>query len=541
MAHFTAAVSNASGPIWYRFDAGEIGRQSHIVKDFGLDNTLDWTTISHEGVFAIQVTARELSTGQTAMATRSFELQDLVTDQPVITPTAHPLVFIYSAPPCGAGQRMRVRYQSAEGPAQSTPFRACQPDVSLNFYLAGLQPQTEYSVRHSIESGGNSDTGPILNLRTQDAPSGLPVPSAVQMMRPPLRLGVLLQAPIGSPQVATDLTGNLLWYYPGTVSYITRPEPGGRFFAMVQNATADRTHQLVREFDLVGMTVLETNAARVSEQLVALGRRPITSFHHEARRLPDGNILVLAGVEQIMTDVQGAGDVDVLGDMIVVLDSNLNVVWTWDTFDHLDLTRQSTSHDVCPGGCAAYYLAPNANDWVHGNSVQLTPDGNLLYSSRHQDWLIKIDYQNGAGTGDVLWRLGREGDFLMDSADRSPWFSHQHDPQFLPDNTTIVLFDNGNLRHVDDPSSSSRGQVIQLDQQNRVARLATNVDLGVYAMALGAAQRLPGGNTFFLAGWLPDGTSMAMETDPTGQIVYALKVQALEYRAFRMVSLYTPD
>ena len=31
----------------------------------------------------------------------------------------------------------------------------------------------------------------------------------------------------------------------------------------------------------------------------------------------------------------------------------------------------------------------------------------LLYSSRHQDWLILIDHK----TGDVLWKLGHDGDF----------------------------------------------------------------------------------------------------------------------------------
>ena len=52
----------------------------------------------------------------------------------------------------------------------------------------------------------------------------------------------------------------------------------------------------------------------------------------------------------------------------------------------------------------------------------MTADGNLLYSARHQDWLIKIDYANGAGSGRVIWRLGKDGDFTMRSDDPSPWF-----------------------------------------------------------------------------------------------------------------------
>src|SRR5262249_5782997 len=56
------------------------------------------------------------------------------------------------------------------------------------------------------------------------------------------------------------------------------------------------------------------------------------------------------------------------------------------------------------------------NDWLHDNSVDLTPDGNLLLSSRHRDWLIKIDYRNGEGSGKVIWRLGKDGDFRFDSS-----------------------------------------------------------------------------------------------------------------------------
>ena len=68
------------------------------------------------------------------------------------------------------------------------------------------------------------------------------------------------------------------------------------------------------------MTLLETNAARVNEQLLAMGKRQITAFHHEARPL-EWRLAVLGDVEQILTDVQGPGPVDVVGDMIVVLDT----------------------------------------------------------------------------------------------------------------------------------------------------------------------------------------------------------------------------
>jgi hypothetical protein len=93
---------------------------------------------------------------------------------------------------------------------------------------------------------------------------------------------------------------------------------------------------------------------------------------------------------------------------------------------------------------------------------------------------------------------------------------------------------------VADPSANSRGQVIQLDEQNRVANLILNADLGLYTFALGAAQKLPNGDYHFDVGYLSDGTSTSMEVDPSGNTVYALHAGAPEYRSFRMADLYTP-
>jgi hypothetical protein len=231
--------------------------------------------------------------------------------------------------------------------------------------------------------------------------------------------------------------------------------------------------------------------------------------------------------------------VDVLGDMIIVMDTNLNVVWTWDSFDHLDPARMATLGDTCQAGnCPPTYLAAAPNDWLHGNSVQETPDGNLLYSARSQDWIIKIDYERGQGSGAVLWRLGKDGDFAIDSSDPYPWFSHQHDPQFEPNSSTLTLFDNGNVRNSMNPAATSRGQVLQIDEANRTASVLLNADMGQYSFALGAAQKLPNGDYHFAIGFLPDGTSTDVEVDASGNIVYALHVGAPEYRSFRMRDLY---
>ena len=542
---FDATVSQAgAGPLWYRFRVRPAGGEFRTVRDYGLDSTLDWTASEQEGAYEMEVSVQDKRNRQAANASLIYQFSSRVSGgQPVISPTEHPLVFLYSAPPCPAGSRMRVRFEAPGASGQTTPYKPCSQGLSMNFYLAGMQLDSRYAVRHTVDSGSVSADGPVLDFATASVSPLIAGYSVTQPPPVPAVRGILLQSTLLRGPVATDLYGNLLWYYRGSIT-LTNPETGGSFFGVVQDPLGDTSHQLVRQFDLAGMTIRETNAARVNEQLALLGKRQIGSFHHEARGLPDGKILVLASTERILTDVQDEGPVDVIGDMILVLDRDLQVVWAWDTFDHLDPSRRATLEEVClpmGGGCPTFYLAPRANDWVHGNSLQLTPDGNILYSARHRDWIIKIDYNNGAGSGAILWRLGKEGDFRIDSADPSPWFSHQHDAQFeRGDNSTLIVFDNGNVRRETDDNANSRGQVLRLDEANRTATLLLNADLGDYSRALGAAQRLPNGNYHFDLGLLPNGASRSVEVDPAGKIVYDVQVPVSAYRTFRMWTLYTP-
>jgi hypothetical protein len=180
-------------------------------------------------------------------------------------------------------------------------------------------------------------------------------------------------------------------------------------------------------------------------------------------------------------------------------------------------------------------------DWLHINAVSWSPvDGNLVVSVRHQDWVVKIDYRNGAGDGHTIWRLGQGGDFVVNSTAPNPWFSHQHNAHYI-DNDTLILFDNGNTRRASDPNAHSRGQVWALDEQTMTATLAFNGDLGNYSMALGAAERLSNGNYSFTAGFqgqAPNIFGQSIEVRPDGSKAYVLRVNRMEYRSYRTRTLY---
>src|SRR5258705_13720118 len=99
-----------------------------------------------------------------------------------------------------------------------------------------------------------------------------------------------------------------------------------------------------------------------------------------------------------------------MGDMVVVLDRDFQVTWASDPFDHLYVARGPTLPAVAddPENPPAVVPNPKAIDWVHTNAVSFSSaDSNLVLSLKNQDWVVEIDYRNGAGAGHVVWRLGK--------------------------------------------------------------------------------------------------------------------------------------
>ena len=107
--------------------------------------------------------------------------------------------------------------------------------------------------------------------------------------------------------------------------------------------------------------------------------------------------------------------------------------------------------------------------------------------------------------------------------------------------STIVLFDDGNTRHLTDPNADSRGQELVLNEQTMTATLVVNADLGNYSSALGSAQMLPNGNLAFTSGFLgtaPNYFGQSIEVLPNGTKTYVQQMTGLEYRSYFMSNLY---
>ena len=595
---WTAKASGGTGPYDYRFTTTLSGSSNQIRRDYSNNPKFFWTPASVEGTYTIGVTARDRGAGTSTSTTADYMIV------PALSPSGHAavhstnntLVALFSAPACSVGNSMRVAFH-ASGSQMYTPAQACPGLTSMNFYIAGMYPNTTYNVFWQTlnSSGVVLSHGSTLTFTTGAIPASVALPTAISInpstppdeVNPILWHGYVPRFGTHYSIAASDLYGNFLWYLPYPVSFAPHNEQGGNML-ILQTAQQDPTMpapyaQIAREVDLAGNTVVETNAEIVSEQLVALGTRPINGFHHEARRLPNGNLLLMAANEELVTNAAQCGTTDgnantcdVIGDEVLVLNSNLQLLWAWDAFDatytdangvHNLIDRPAVLGETCTqgqSGCPPFFLAPWANDWLHGNALQLTADGNILISMRHQDWVMKLNYSNGAGDGHIMWRLGLDGDFALTtvgtkgSADLGyPWFSHQHEAEIalggklFNGSEIFTVFDNGNTRlQVFNSMAHSRGQVYAINEKTLTANLNLNSDLGSYSYGHGAAEILPSGNFHFCNGWIgglngPNYTQ-DVETDNNGNIVYYLQTgdgtaqnTTIEYRSYRQADLYT--
>ncbi len=541
----TASASDTdSGDLRYRFRIQPPGGAFAMFTDFAPANSVVWTPTDTDGVYQVEVTVLNRSTLNTQARTTSVTVSSLVTGStPVVTATSHPLVALYSGPACAIGSTMRVRFKlPTDALWQSTALKPCNGSTSMNFLIAGMRASMTYQVRQDVVTGPSIVSGPVLNFATGAVGISVPAHDAILSLKAPSSLTepVTLLGGLGSqgyPAFAVDAALNVIWYAPTTQVYLTRPVPGGGYL-VTYGFTTDLSNSGLRQYDLAGHLVAQTTVERVNDQLTAVGAATVTAFHHEIRKLANGNYLLLAMTE-LASSIQGSPN-DIAADEILVLDSNMQLLWSWNSTLHLDLSRSAVLGETCGNGAAQCVLfnGSTAHDWTHGNSVSLTPDGNLVYSARHQDFAYKIAYQNGAGDGHVIWRLGKDGDFTFVSGDPYPWFSHQHDVEY-EDSTTISLFDDGNTR-VQANGGHSRGQALRINESNMTATVLLNADLGSYSLALGSAQRLLNGNYVFDSGIIGGGANTQVpEVTAAGAFVSNTHVAGTNYRTFRLRDLYS--
>ena len=476
-----------------------------------------------------------------------------------VNPTANPLVAQYSIWHFHQGLSAWVEFGPDTNYGRKTSALTSSVTTAggavLNILVAGMKAQTTYHMRAHVDWATGSWVDQDRTFTTGALPSAHPAPTfdvapptpgLAANLTPAPGVELFSQvAPASNPSIlqtlVTDLKGDVIWYYPMTAIPVKPMENGHFILNLVKS---------LREIDLSGKTITDVPVTQINQSLQKngyafqiTGTFPLGGFHHDVLVLPNGHWIGLGQTTKDFTDLPGyPGTTTVQGDVLVDIDPTGNVVWAWSSFDHLDVTRHP------------YFNLP---DWTHSNALIYTQDGNILLSVRNQSWILKIDYANGTGTGNILWKLGEGGDFALLGGDPSQWFYAQHFPNLLSTNgtqMTLAIWDNGDVREISpglncgntaaSPACYSRATIFQVDEATNLATLVWQDLPGFYSFWGGSIGTLSNGDVEFdMSEPFTDvaAASQVMEVTQTSspQTVWQMKITgANAYRAYRIPSLY---
>lgn len=307
--------------------------------------------------------------------------------------------------------------------------------------------------------------------------------------------------------VAIDNEGQVIWYYHN-------PERRIAGFDQLSNGnfifhTADF---VTTEIDVLGNEVNRWYAARRPQgPLNAAIPIDTQALHHQPSETSRGTFLALsANVREI--DNYYTSETDpraprrrqpVVGDTLLEFNRAGEILWEWNTFDHLDPFRIGyLTFDP-------YWHTrgfPNALDWTHGNGISEDPrDGNILVLLRLQSAVLKIHRR----TGEIMWILGPDhgwspalrAKLLRPVGENFRHLFYGHNPRITPQGT-LTIYDNGLMQAFPfDPPlpphlTYARGVEYEIDEQAMTVRQVWTShdalsDDACFSWAMGDSWRLP--------------------------------------------------
>ncbi len=231
--------------------------------------------------------------------------------------------------------------------------------------------------------------------------------------------------------------------------------------------------------------------------------------YHDMQLLEDGGYLLQA-YDSITVDMSeivsgGHNNTKIIILIIQEFGSNHNLIFEWNAWDHLNIADYTNLN-----------LTSDRIEWMHGNSIDVDIDSNLILSNRRSSEVIKIHRTSG----EVIWYFGGPNNEYTITNDSLNGFSKQHDVRRI-DNGNLLLFDNGNEHY----SRISRAVEYEIDEIEKTADLVWEFShpQEYHGLAMGSVQRLPNNNTLINWGTIHHQGAVITEVDLEKNIVLEIE------------------
>lgn len=211
-----------------------------------------------------------------------------------------------------------------------------------------------------------------------------------------------------------------------------------------------------------------------------------------------------------VTDDGQVAIIDMGQDRIFTVDENEEISWEWRAEDHISkgtpFFEEHVEGSPYVDDPDEYAKQHEWDDWTHMNDIDETEDGNFHLSIRNYDMLIEVDPE----TDEIVDTVGQPGNkALMD---------HQHNPQHLEDQGTVVVADSGNNR------------IVEIDAESEEILWEYTGPKGDPLQWPRDADRLPNGNTL-----ITDSLNQRiLELNESGETVWSYKTPLVPYEAERL-------
>lgn len=195
--------------------------------------------------------------------------------------------------------------------------------------------------------------------------------------------------------------------------------------------------------------IMEINLYGETLNKVDFGSTGTPQFvHHEVLLDSSDNIIA---IQTDSIDYDGHGSF-IQGSGIIRARFDGTILWEWNILNHIDVKAAVEKSDF--KGVVG-----------HANSIAIDKDNNYLVSFRDLSQIWKVN----SSTGEVMWRLGKNGDFKMDP---ESYFVKQHSIHFNKFGD-LMMFDNGDFKI----RPGSRVVALRIDEKNKTINATKIIEL----------------------------------------------------------------